>query len=75
MIHPSSCLFGKDEDISWLLFHEMVWTSKVTNLLLESICSHLGHSGLCALCMLRLVRLDQGPITEASRSLLSCGRF
>ena len=29
LIHPSSCLFGRDEEIGWLLFHEMVWTSKV----------------------------------------------
>ena len=29
MIHPGSCLFGNSDDIAWLLFHEIVWTSKV----------------------------------------------
>ncbi|XP_002733338.1 putative ATP-dependent RNA helicase DHX40 [Saccoglossus kowalevskii] len=28
-IHPSSLLFDKEEDLDWLIFYEVVWTSKV----------------------------------------------
>ena len=29
MIHPGSCLFGQAEGLGWILFHEIVLTSKV----------------------------------------------
>ncbi|XP_033112480.1 probable ATP-dependent RNA helicase DHX40 [Anneissia japonica] len=28
-IHPSSVLIGKEESLDWVIFHEVVWTSKV----------------------------------------------
>ncbi|XP_070579352.1 probable ATP-dependent RNA helicase DHX40 isoform X2 [Ptychodera flava] len=34
-IHPSSALFGQEADLDWLIFHEVVWTSKV---FLRTVC-------------------------------------
>eukprot|EP00050_Salpingoeca_kvevrii_P001049 m.161326 g.161326 ORF g.161326 m.161326 type:complete len:126 (+) comp10285_c0_seq1:3258-3635(+) len=28
LVHPSSCLFGHEEEMNWVLFHEVVSTSK-----------------------------------------------
>ena len=29
LIHPSSSMFGDSDDVEWILYHELVWTSKV----------------------------------------------
>ncbi|KAJ8037867.1 putative ATP-dependent RNA helicase DHX40 [Holothuria leucospilota] len=35
-IHPSSVLFGREDELDWVMFHEIVWTSKV---FMRTVCS------------------------------------
>ncbi|CAB4008699.1 Hypothetical predicted protein [Paramuricea clavata] len=28
-IHPSSAMFGEEADFDWILFHDVIWTSKI----------------------------------------------